>query len=99
MNFSRPRQEKCKIFKLILKLEKTQKKNDPISKIDNVQDNDDNKKILREVKQSGEIHIVLDCDLDKIRTVMKEAQVGCGGPLICYQLVRLILKVQKFYIF
>ena len=44
-----------------------------------MQDNDDNKKILREVKQSGEIHIVLDCDLDKIRTVMKEAQVGAAG--------------------
>ena len=40
----------------------------------NFKDNDDNKKILREVKQSGEIHLVLDCDQDKIRTVMKEAQ-------------------------
>ena len=40
----------------------------------NFKDNDDNKKILREVKQSGEIHLVLDCDHDKIRTVMKEAQ-------------------------
>ena len=32
------------------------------------------RKILREVKQSGAIHLVLDCDHDKIRTVMKEAQ-------------------------
>ena len=31
------------------------------------------RKILREVKQSGEIHLVLDCDHDKIRMVMKEA--------------------------
>ena len=26
------------------------------------------------MKQSGEIHIVLDCDYEKIRTVLKEAQ-------------------------
>jgi hypothetical protein len=26
------------------------------------------------VKQSGEIHLVLDCDHDKIKMVMKEAQ-------------------------
>ena len=32
------------------------------------------RKILREVKQSGEIHLVLDCDHDKIRMVMKAAQ-------------------------
>ena len=31
------------------------------------------RKILREVKQSGEIHLVLDCDHDKIRMVLKEA--------------------------
>ena len=35
-----------------------------------------NKLILKEVKQSGEIHIVLDCDYEKIRTVLKEAQVS-----------------------
>ena len=40
----------------------------------NFKDNDDNKLILKEVKQSGEIHIVLDCDYEKIRTVLKEAQ-------------------------
>ena len=32
------------------------------------------RKILREVKQSGEIHLVLDCEHDKIEMVMKEAQ-------------------------
>ena len=42
----------------------------------NFKDNDDNKLILKEVKQSGEIHIVLDCDYEKIRTVLKEAQVS-----------------------
>ena len=30
-------------------------------------------KMLREVKQAGSLHIVLDCDHDKIRTIMKEA--------------------------
>ena len=30
--------------------------------------------MLREVKQSGEIHLVLDCEHDKIEMVMKEAQ-------------------------
>ena len=32
------------------------------------------RKILREVKQSGEIHLVVDCEHDKIEMVMKEAQ-------------------------
>ena len=32
------------------------------------------RKILREVKQSGEIHLVLDCEHNKIEMVMKEAQ-------------------------
>ena len=40
----------------------------------NFKDDDNNKAILKEVKQSGEIHIVLDCDYEKIRTVLKEAQ-------------------------
>ena len=30
--------------------------------------------LVHEVKQSGEIHLVLDCDCDKIRMVMKAAQ-------------------------
>ena len=40
------------------------------------EDKDDNKKILREVKRSGAVHIVLDCELEKLRTVLKDAQVG-----------------------
>ena len=32
------------------------------------------RKMLREVKQSGEIHLVVDCEHDKIEMVMKEAQ-------------------------
>ena len=36
---------------------------------------DDNKKILREVKKSGAVHIVLDCELENIRSVLKDAQV------------------------
>ena len=39
------------------------------------EDKDDNKKILREVKKSGAVHIVLDCQLEKLRTVLKDAQV------------------------
>ena len=42
------------------------------------EDKDDNKKILREVKRSGAVHIVLDCQLEKLRTVLKDAQVGIG---------------------
>ena len=36
---------------------------------------DDNKKILREVKKSRAVHIVLDCELENIRSVLKDAQV------------------------
>jgi hypothetical protein len=32
------------------------------------------RKMLREVKQSGEIHLVVDCEHDKIEMVMREAQ-------------------------
>ena len=35
---------------------------------------DDNSKVLLEVKQLGAIHIVLDCDQDKIRGVLSKAQ-------------------------
>ncbi|XP_023339114.1 glutamate receptor ionotropic, kainate 2 [Eurytemora carolleeae] len=36
---------------------------------------DGNKEILREVKQSGEIHIVLDCSHLRVQSLLKEAQV------------------------
>ena len=32
------------------------------------------RRILREVKQSGEIYIVLDCDVENVITVLREAQ-------------------------
>ena len=40
------------------------------------EDKDENKKILREVKKSGAVHIVLDCKLEQLRTVLKDAQVA-----------------------
>ena len=50
------------------------------------------RKILREVKQSGEIHIVLDCDPSKIRTVLKEAQaVGMMTAYHNYLITNLVL--------
>ena len=32
-------------------------------------------KSLREVKKSGAVHIVLDCQMEKLRSVLKDAQV------------------------
>ena len=32
------------------------------------------RRILREVKQSGEIYIVLDCDVENVITVLREAK-------------------------
>ena len=32
------------------------------------------RRILREVKQSGEIYIVLDCDVERVVGVLREAQ-------------------------
>ena len=32
------------------------------------------RRILREVKKSGEIHIVLDCDVENVITVLREAK-------------------------
>ena len=32
------------------------------------------RRILREVKKSGEIHIVLDCEVENVITVMREAK-------------------------
>ena len=34
----------------------------------------DNRKILSEVKNSGAMHMLLDCDLDKIREVLSKAE-------------------------
>ena len=34
-----------------------------------------NTHIYGQVKQSGAVHIVLDCQLEKLRTVLKDAQV------------------------
>ena len=50
------------------------------------------RKILREVKQSGEIHLVLDCEHDKIRTVLKEAQeVGMMTAYHNYLITNLVV--------
>ena len=43
------------------------------------------------MKQSGEIHLVLDCDHDKIRTVLKEAQaVGMMTASHNYLIVNMV---------
>ena len=47
--------------------------------------------ILREVKQSGEIHIVLDCDHHRIQGVMKQAQaVGMMSAYHSYLVTNLV---------
>ena len=38
------------------------------------EDMERNLQVLREIKLSGEIHLVLDCEHARIRTVMKQAQ-------------------------
>ena len=38
------------------------------------EDMERNLQVLREIKLSGEIHLVLDCEHSRIRTVMKQAQ-------------------------
>ena len=48
--------------------------------------------MLREVKQAGSLHLVLDCDHDKIRTVMKEAlTVGMMTTYHHYLITNLVL--------
>ena len=53
---------------------------------------------MKEVKQSGEIHLVLDCDHDKIRTVMKQAQ--SVGMMTAYHnyLITNMVKPKKFFL-
>ena len=40
----------------------------------NFKNHDDFRRILREVKKSGEIHIVLDCEVEQVITVLREAK-------------------------
>ena len=40
----------------------------------NFKNHDDFRRILREVKKSGEIHIVLDCEAEQVITVLREAK-------------------------
>ena len=51
------------------------------------------------MKQSGEIHPVLDCDQDKIRMVMKAAQaVGMMTAYHNYLITNLVLYLLIYHI-
>ena len=48
--------------------------------------------MLREVKQAGSLHLVLDCDHDKITTVLREAlAVGMMTAYHNYLITNLVL--------
>ena len=52
--------------------------------------------MLREVKQSGEIHLVVDCEHDKIEMVMKEAQaVGMMTAYHNYLITNMVRSVKE----
>ncbi|XP_071747530.1 glutamate receptor ionotropic, kainate 2 isoform X1 [Lepeophtheirus salmonis] len=43
--------------------------------------NDDYRALLKEVKKTGEVHIILDCSFEKIQTILKQAlQIGMMTP-------------------
>ena len=51
---------------------------------------------MKDVKKSGEIHIVLDCSTEKIQAVLKQAQqVGMMTAYHNYLITSLVRKNQK----
>jgi len=47
--------------------------------------------LLKEVKKTGEVHLVLDCSTEKIQSVLKQAQqVGMMTPYHSYLITSLV---------